>query len=88
MFCQSHLSLERKGAVVRAGDMGTIPHKHRAELRSGIHRFNHDLARAGSAPGSWDGSVTAAQCLFQYIVPSLAFLGDQVCTLSLAILGL
>ena len=41
--------------VVRAGDMGTIPHKYRAGLRSGAHRFDHDLARADSGPGRWDG---------------------------------
>jgi hypothetical protein len=41
--------------VVLAGDTGTIPHKYRAGLRSGAHRFNHDLASADSAPGSGDG---------------------------------
>ena len=30
--------------VVLAWDMGTIPHKYRAGLRSGAHRFDHDLA--------------------------------------------
>ena len=44
--------------VVRAGDMGAIPHKYRAGLRSGAHRFNHDLARADSVPGSGDGCPT------------------------------
>ena len=38
--------------VVRAGHMGTIPDKYRAELSSGVHCFDHDLARADSAPGS------------------------------------
>ena len=36
--------------VVLAGDVGTIPHKYRAGLRSGTHCFDHDLARADSAP--------------------------------------
>ena len=51
--------------VVRAGDMGTIPHKYRAGLRSGAHRFDHDLARADSAPGRGD-------CCPMYFVNSWA----------------
>ena len=41
--------------VVRAGGMGSIPYKYRAGLRSGAHRFDHDLARA-------DYAGTAAPC--------------------------
>ena len=41
--------------VVRARDIDTIPHKYRAELCSGAHRFDHFLARADPAPGSGDG---------------------------------
>ena len=52
--------------VVWGGDMGTIPHKHRAGLCSGAHRFDPDLARADSAPGSWD-------CCPNILCPFLGF---------------
>ena len=42
-----------------AGDTGTIPFKYRAGRRRlnvpGAHRYNHNLARADSAPGAADG---------------------------------
>ena len=41
--------------VVRAGETGTTPHKFRAGLRSGAHRYNHDLARFDSSRGPGDG---------------------------------
>ena len=41
--------------VVRAGDTDTIPSKYRAGLRNGAHRYDHNLARADSAPGAADG---------------------------------
>ncbi len=41
--------------VVRAGDTGTIPFKYSAGLRNGARRYDHNLARADSAPGAADG---------------------------------
>ena len=41
--------------VVRAGETGTIPFKYRAGLRSGAHRYDHNLARADSSRNAGDG---------------------------------
>ena len=41
--------------VVRACETGTIPFKYRAGLRSGAHRYDHNLARADSSRNAGDG---------------------------------
>ena len=38
-------------------ETGTIPHKYSAGLRSGAHRYNHDLACADSSRGACDGCL-------------------------------
>ena len=48
-------SVLRRLPVVRAGDTGTIPFKYSAGLRSGAHRYDHNLARADSSSNAGDG---------------------------------
>ena len=65
------LSVLRRLPVVQAGEIGTVPPKYRAWLRSGAHHFDHDLARTDSAPENEDGCR-------MYIVSSwaLAVIGE------------
>ena len=43
--------------------MSTIPHKYRAGLHSGAHRFDHDLARAQTYKLYYMNSVLPNNCL-------------------------
>ena len=49
------LSVLGRLPVVLASDTGTIPFKYRAGLRSGAHRYDHNLARADSSRNAGDG---------------------------------